>query len=112
MMIARRRAGREAAQGHRFAQARLSAYLDRELSPPDLRRVHDHLSSCGQCSRQIAQLRRVVTVLKRVRSDGRSDPVIDALIKRLARETDAHSKPATEPFPSSGRLNASRERSA
>jgi anti-sigma factor RsiW len=81
--VARRRTDREASREHRFTQDRLSAYLDRELPERDAWRVHDHLSSCWQCRRELDQLRRVVAALRRLRTEPRSDPVVDALIMRM-----------------------------
>ncbi len=40
----------------------LSAYLDGELEPADLRRVEGHLAECGSCSEKMVGLRRLARV--------------------------------------------------
>lgn len=85
------RVGRELPREHRFTQDRLSAYLDHELDGHDRGRVRAHLASCVQCQRELDQLRLVVVALRRLRADGRSDPIIDALIMKLCDEAEGRS---------------------
>ena len=95
--LARERPGRVLAREHRFAQDHLSPYLERELPQRDERRVHDHLAGCPQCRRELDQLRRVVTALRRLRTEGRSDPTVDALITQLCRQAEARCAHAVSP---------------
>jgi anti-sigma factor RsiW len=46
--------------------AQLSAYLDEELPPPQLRLVEDHLEECPDCRRELEGLRGVVRRLRRL----------------------------------------------
>ena len=68
---------------HRFAQARMSEYLDDELSEPEHRRVHDHVSICPKCRRLLEELRRTVAALGRVRGDQPSASIAEGVIERL-----------------------------
>lgn len=43
---------------------RLSAYLDRQLSPPESREVEDHLADCPLCRQRFAGIRNVVASLR------------------------------------------------
>ena len=84
---------------HRFAQDRLSAYLDGELPQRAACRVNRHIAICSQCKRELDQLRCVVGALRRMRALGRSDPVIDTLITRVCRETELRSVDDSRPPP-------------
>jgi anti-sigma factor RsiW len=48
---------------HVSAAQRLSAYLDGELTMPEHRAVDVHLRGCATCRRDLAELRRVKTLL-------------------------------------------------
>lgn len=48
----------------------ISAYLDGELSGPELGRLAEHLGSCGQCSGELQDIQRV-------RSAVRSLPILE-----------------------------------
>jgi hypothetical protein len=50
---------REATE-HKYAQERLSAYLDQELTPGEQGRVERHLAACPQCRCELDNLRRTV----------------------------------------------------
>jgi hypothetical protein len=44
-------------------KGRLSAYLDRRLSPEDLRRVEEHLAGCPGCQEELRSLEATVALL-------------------------------------------------
>jgi hypothetical protein len=44
----------------------LSAYIDEALAPEERLRVEAHLASCPECQRELATLRRTVSLLQRV----------------------------------------------
>jgi anti-sigma factor RsiW len=70
---------------HRWTHARLSEYLDQDLSVADRTRVEAHVGICPQCRRVLATLRRTIQELR----DLRSAPDLDlagAVIERLRRE--------------------------
>ena len=54
----------------RHAGDTISAYLDGELRPEEVRRLLEHLASCGRCSAEM-------TALQGVRSSVRSLPMIE-----------------------------------
>jgi anti-sigma factor RsiW len=45
---------------HRWAPARMSDYLDGELTPENRTRMERHLGECQDCRRLLAGLRRIV----------------------------------------------------
>jgi anti-sigma factor RsiW len=49
---------------HRWAHARLSAYLDGELSPRQRRRLERHVSACADCAPTLRSLIRVIHALR------------------------------------------------
>jgi anti-sigma factor RsiW len=71
---------------HRFAQARLSEYLDGELGGQEQRRVHEHIELCPDCRRVLEQLRRTVAALARLGERRTDGPVADGVIARLRTE--------------------------
>jgi hypothetical protein len=58
-------ASRNPRQGaeHRFSQANLSAYIDKQLPARDRARVARHLEDCPACRRELAELRRTIALL-------------------------------------------------
>ncbi|MGC9359114.1 MAG: zf-HC2 domain-containing protein [Anaerolineae bacterium] len=58
-------ASRNARQGaeHRFSQANLSAYIDKQLHPRERARVARHLEECPACRRELAELRRTIALV-------------------------------------------------
>jgi anti-sigma factor RsiW len=59
----------------------ISAFLDGELSPPEITRLHDHLASCGRCAAEMEDIQRVRAMV-------RSLPVLE-LPAGLVPEADA-----------------------
>ena len=47
-----------------ICQAKLSPYLERELSAEETRALEQHLSGCSHCAAELESLRRVVSGLK------------------------------------------------
>ncbi len=58
-------ASRNVRQGaeHRFSQANLSAYIDKQLTARDRARVARHLEECPACRRELAELRRTIALV-------------------------------------------------
>ncbi len=69
---------------HRWTQARLSEYLDGQLSQRDRERVEQHTGMCPQCSRVLATLRRTLRELMGLH-DEPLPSVADGVIERLRR---------------------------
>jgi anti-sigma factor RsiW len=81
-VIRRARQRRRFTREHRWTHARLSEYLDRELSAGDRGRVEDHVGLCPQCRRVLATLRRTIQELRGLRREpdiGLADTVIEGL---------------------------------
>ena len=70
---------------HRWAQARMSDYLDEELGSAPRGRMQRHVGECDDCRRLLAGLRAMVTLLRRMPMphDG-VDPARFAASVRLA----------------------------
>lgn len=69
---------------HQWTAARLSEYLDGELSERDKHRVEQHTAICPQCSRLLATLRRTLRELIGLR-DEPLPSITDGVIERLRR---------------------------
>ena len=69
---------------HRWTDARLSAYLDRELSKRERHRLEAHAGICPECRRMLATLRRMLAGLRGLSRDP-SPPadLADSVIERL-----------------------------
>ena len=52
---------------HRWSQARMSDYLDGELSSKRRPRIERHVDECADCRRLLADLRTLLAVLRRMR---------------------------------------------
>jgi anti-sigma factor RsiW len=73
---------------HRWAQSRMSEYVDGELSDRSSRRLAAHSSICPECHRVLLTLRRMVSALGQV---GRPKPppadrIADNVLKRIRSE--------------------------
>jgi anti-sigma factor RsiW len=55
---------------HRWAPARMSDYLDAELTPENRTRMERHLGECQDCRRLLAGLRRIVQGLHSLAAPG------------------------------------------
>jgi anti-sigma factor RsiW len=80
-LLQRRRFMRE----HDWAHARLSEYVDEELSTEERQRLEEHVSMCPQCRRVLATLRRTVESLMGL-GDEPGPGVADGVIQRLRSE--------------------------
>ncbi len=69
---------------HQWTAARLSEYLDGELSQRDEERVEQHTGMCPECSRVLATLRRTLRELIGLH-DEPLPSVADGVIERLRR---------------------------
>lgn len=67
---------------HRFTQARLPAYLDRELASGERRRVEGHIGICPECRRVLATLRRTLERLRTLSAEPQPG-VAEGVIRRL-----------------------------
>jgi anti-sigma factor RsiW len=79
--LARKRYMRE----HRWTNEHLSAYLDRQLTPEERKRVEAHASICPHCSRVLATLRRTLEGLHMLRAQPQTG-IADGVIERLRDE--------------------------
>jgi anti-sigma factor RsiW len=79
--LGRRRFMRE----HRWTQAHLSGYLDRELRPGDAARAEAHLGICPHCQRVLATLRRTLEGLRSL-ADERPPGVVESVLDRLRHQ--------------------------
>jgi predicted anti-sigma-YlaC factor YlaD len=70
---------------HRWTNARLSRYLDGELSDRHRLRVERHAGRCPQCRRLLATLRRTLDGLAGLRQQHELD-IAEGVIGRLRRE--------------------------
>jgi anti-sigma factor RsiW len=75
---------------HRWADPRLSRYVDGDLRPRQQRRLAGHEGLCPECRRAIRQLRRLVTTLPGLRERRPAPEVADrtaqAVRARIERE--------------------------
>lgn len=69
---------------HRWTSARMSAYLDRELSERERHRLEAHAGICPECKRMLATLRKTLEGLRDLSRDS-SPPtgLADSVIERL-----------------------------
>jgi anti-sigma factor RsiW len=69
---------------HRWTGARLSAYLDQELSERERKRFEAHAGICPECKRMLATLRRTLQGLRGLAADSPAPPdLADSVIERL-----------------------------
>jgi hypothetical protein len=67
-----------------------SRYLDKELSPRDIKRIEDHLLDCGECRTRIARMQtghRFARQMPRVMPERDPWPAIEAAIERQQNST-------------------------
>ena len=69
---------------HHWTHARLSDYLDGELSRRDQERIEQHTGICPECSRVLATLRRTLRELTALH-EAPLPSVADGVIERLRR---------------------------
>ena len=76
----------------------LSAYLDRELSPPHVRELEAHLAVCQQCRAELVSLRAILDTLPTLRAP---EPRrrLDALV--MSRIAEREHKPLSRLIPAS-----------
>jgi hypothetical protein len=65
---------------------RLSAYLDRELPPPQTQQLERHLEACSDCRRHLESLRRVVGQLERLERRAPPPLLAGEVARRVALE--------------------------
>lgn len=76
---------------HRWAQPRLSAYLDGELPPRQARRLRGHASICPECGRALRRLAALLRSLPLLRNrepgaESVADRTADAVRRRIDDE--------------------------
>jgi anti-sigma factor RsiW len=69
---------------HHWTQARLSEYLDGELSERHGQRVERHVGICPECTRVLDTLRRTLRGLVGLREE-RQPSIADGVVERLRR---------------------------
>jgi anti-sigma factor (TIGR02949 family) len=66
---------------------RLDDYLDRELTPDEIRRVEEHLKDCEACAREFGFEASVITAVRaKLRQVDVPDTLLDRVAMSLARE--------------------------
>ncbi len=80
-LLERRRYMRE----HRWTQAHLSEYLERQLSAYERERVEARVRICPDCTRVLATLRRTLEGLRMLRAQPQPG-LADGVIERLRDE--------------------------
>ena len=69
---------------HRWTNAHLSAYVDREMPDDERRRLEAHTSICPECHRMLATLRRTLEGLRGLSgTSGAPSELADSVIERL-----------------------------
>lgn len=68
---------------HRWAQSRLSDYVDRELSPREYRRLGAHEEQCPDCPRLIATLQALLILLASCAAPGSGLKVIERTLASI-----------------------------
>ena len=73
---------------HRWAQPRMSAYLEGDLTERQARRLHSHVSICPECRRVLERLSTLLRTLPLLRERGArdssvADRTVDAVNRRL-----------------------------
>lgn len=71
---------------HARLRRQLSAYVDGELRPEEVREVNAHLPGCAECRDELAQLRRLKHLLQHVPEVDPAPEVWERLRTRLAGE--------------------------
>lgn len=66
---------------HRWAQPRLSAYLEGDLPPRHARRLRGHAGICPECGRALRRLRALLRTLPLLRE---REPDVDSIADRTA----------------------------
>jgi hypothetical protein len=70
---------------HSEVRARLSEYLDRDLTNEERARVGAHLESCTDCDRELNELRETVSLLRRLPEPTLPAGISEAVMLRIAR---------------------------
>lgn len=73
---------------HGWAQPRMSAYLEGDLTERQARRLHSHASICPECRRVLERLSALLRTLpllreRNARDSGVADRAVDAVNRRL-----------------------------
>jgi hypothetical protein len=80
---------------HSEIRARLSDYLERDLSPDERSRVEAHLASCPPCGSELRELRATVSLLQRLPDVEHPAGLADAVMARVARDASRPSRVIT-----------------
>jgi anti-sigma factor RsiW len=82
-----------AGRDHRWAQSRLSAYVEDELPRRQRRRLARHEGICPECRRAIRQLKKLLKTLPGLRSDEAGGDIAERTARsfreRIEREPPA-----------------------
>lgn len=80
--------GLNARRDHRWAQSRLSAYLEGDLSPRQHRRLHAHEGICPECRRAIQTLGALLRKLPGLGQPERGGEVADRAVQAVMRRIE------------------------
>jgi Putative zinc-finger len=82
-----------ARRDHRWAQSRLSAYVENELAGRQQRRLARHEGICPECRRAIRQLKKLLKTLPGLRTDEPAGDIAErtarSVRERIEREPPA-----------------------
>ena len=73
---------------HRWAQSRLSAYLDGELPARRRRRLAAHEDLCPECRRVLRTLRRLVETLGAIGAAKAPPQLAESAVEAIARDPE------------------------
>jgi len=71
---------------HSEIRARLSDYLERDLSPEESSRIETHLEACAPCGSELRELRATVSLLRRLPEPAHPQGLGEAVMARVARD--------------------------
>ena len=71
---------------------RIDEFLDRELSPPEMKLVQEHLDTCEACTREFRFEASVIhTVRAKLKRIAVPPDLVDRITRKLAADTDSDS---------------------
>lgn len=71
---------------HAEIRARLSDYLERDLSPEERSRIERHLEACAPCASELRELRATVSLLRGLPEPAHPPALGELVMARVARE--------------------------
>ena len=71
---------------HSEIRARLSDYLERDLSPEERSRIERHLEACAPCGSELREFRATVSLLRRLPEPEHPSGLAESVMARVARD--------------------------